>query len=229
MKNCTACVLSKSRRKMVRMRGAEKGRVDVLLIGEAPGETEDVLGKPFVGPSGKLLTKLLDTAERIAEVGKLRYAITNTVACRPCDDRHAPNRPPTKAEVEACRPRLLAEVKQADPFRVILVGAIARDALGKMFPTALKIVHPAFILRNGGMGSPYFKAAARDLAAFLERIANEKARVEKQEDPRRSKSLPHRVCGTDGRRGDAKPTVLVVRVPRRRHVLSGRVAKCAGE
>lgn len=92
----------------------------VVFVGEAPGEAEDLSGKPFVGRSGKLLDKMM------AEEGldRSRVMITNTVKCRP-----PANRDPTAEEMAACRPFLDAELYDRDV--VIGLGkSSCRDLLG---------------------------------------------------------------------------------------------------
>jgi uracil-DNA glycosylase len=94
-RECQRCPLCQSRANVVGPSGDLSSRL--VFVGEAPGETEDRLGKPFVGRAGKILDRML------AQNGLLREAImiTNAVKCRPPN-----NRRPTKEEVEACRPYL---------------------------------------------------------------------------------------------------------------------------
>ena len=132
---------------------------DVLLIGEAPGNVEDALGKPFVGPSGKLLDDIL----KQALPPDLSYAITNVVACIPRDTSQPLEqekfRQPTKDEIDACKPRLLEFIDIAKPKAIILIGKIAnktKHVASLKLPT-LAIVHPAYMLRNGGTKSVDYK------------------------------------------------------------------------
>jgi uracil-DNA glycosylase family 4 len=92
---CQKCPLCQGRTNVVGPSGDLGSKL--VFMGEAPGETEDRLGKPFVGRAGKILDRML------AENGLPReeIMITNTVKCRPPN-----NRRPTKEEVEACRPYL---------------------------------------------------------------------------------------------------------------------------
>jgi uracil-DNA glycosylase family 4 len=91
----------------------------VAFVGEAPGAREDEVGRPFVGPSGKVLTKLLE------EEGWSRNEvfITNTVKCRPPD-----NRPPTAEEMDACLACLESELEGRKVI-VTLGRSAARDLL----------------------------------------------------------------------------------------------------
>jgi DNA polymerase len=90
----------------------------MVFVGEAPGATEDRTGKPFVGKAGKMLDRLL------AENGLPRESImiTNTVKCRPPD-----NRRPTREEVEACRPYLVNDLKGR--CLVVALGLTASEGL----------------------------------------------------------------------------------------------------
>lgn len=76
-KNCQKCPLCRSRGKIVLARG--KIPSPLLLVGESPGESENVIGRPFIGPAGKLLDRIL----KVAVDGRVDYAITNLVACIP--------------------------------------------------------------------------------------------------------------------------------------------------
>jgi len=81
----------------------------VVFVGEAPGENEDLTGRPFVGKSGKLLEKIMNEEG----IKRSDVLITNTVKCRPPG-----NRDPTKEEMEACRPFLEFELSE----RKVVVG-----------------------------------------------------------------------------------------------------------
>ncbi len=135
----------------------------VCVIGEAPGAEEDKQGQPFVGRSGQLLDRLL------AEVGLSRTSnvyITNAVNWRPPD-----NRPPTPAEIAACRPFLQRHLALVQPAALLLVGRTAAKAVlnddsamgalrqrwltytgaaGQTIPT-LVTFHPAYVLRSPTM------------------------------------------------------------------------------
>jgi len=96
----------------------------MVLVGEAPGRSEVSDGRPFSGPSGKLLDATL------AEVGSSREAvyITNTVLCRPTDAQ-GNDAPPAPAAVRACSQRLAAEVRSVGSSVVVAVGGTAATAL----------------------------------------------------------------------------------------------------
>lgn len=114
-KQCQACNLAKTRTKVVFGSGSPESRI--LLIGEGPGQTEDETGIPFVGQSGRLLTRLL------TETGLSRETdvfVTNVVKCRPPG-----NRDPEPAESEACKPWLTQQLEILQPAIIVLVGRIA--------------------------------------------------------------------------------------------------------
>jgi uracil-DNA glycosylase family 4 len=152
---CTMCPLGNQGRKTV-VFGEGNPDADLMFIGEGPGQDEDTLGRPFVGRSGKLLTRVLET------IGLLRQDvfITNIVKCRPPN-----NRKPLPTESTICKNLLLLkQIKIIRP-RVIctlgsssLAGLLNRDDIkitklrgellsfegAHLIPT----YHPAYILRN---------------------------------------------------------------------------------
>lgn len=157
-RTCTACPeLTATRNRVVP--GVVPAGARLLLLGEAPGATEDAAGLPFVGRSGQLLDVLL------AEVGVARaeVAILNTVQCRP-----PANRPPTRAESVTCRPWAERQLELAAPAVVVSLGLSAtrwffgptslsavrgrlHDAVGyRVLPT----YHPSAALRFGPGGEP---------------------------------------------------------------------------
>ena len=98
--DCKKCGLCAGRHNIV----LPYGKMDsgIVFIGEAPGENEDLQGKPFVGRAGKIL----DDAMEKAGISRNEIIITNTVKCRPPN-----NREPTDEEMAACRPFLESELK----------------------------------------------------------------------------------------------------------------------
>lgn len=108
---CIRCPLHKSRTKAVPGEGNPRARV--MFIGEAPGRSEDLQGRPFVGAAGKLLTELLISIGLSRE----EVFITNVVKCRPPS-----NRDPRPEEIEACLPYLRRQMKAIDPDIVVALG-----------------------------------------------------------------------------------------------------------
>ena len=175
MRDCFACALSQSRTRVVP--GVFPPRARVLLVGEAPGRSEDAGGLPFIGRSGQLLDTVL------AEVGLQRadLAVLNTVKCRPPG-----NRIPRRAEAATCRPWLDAQVEVIDPRVVVTLGGSAlRWALGPKPPrigevhgvihdvrgrTVVPTYHPAAAMRFGPDGVP-LRALRADLATVAALVA----------------------------------------------------------
>ena len=138
-------------------RGNPKG--SILLIGEAPGETEDMRGEPFVGQAGQLLDRMLAAAGLSDQV-----FMTNTVFWKPPG-----NRPPSPQEQDACAPFLERAFALMQPRAVLLVGAAAAKSVLNTEDSLMKIrgqwrewrpdeggvsapvmttLHPAFLLRQ---------------------------------------------------------------------------------
>ncbi len=152
-KHCTACFLHKGRVKVVLGRG--KVPCDLVFVGEAPGEQENLSGIPFIGQAGDLLNQIIQRAVPPT----VRYAITNLVSCIPREDNGEGQQKAAQPElecIEACTPRLQEFMEIADPKLIVCVGALARDMLAPGFRQSIgfhkeiplvDIVHPAHILR----------------------------------------------------------------------------------
>jgi len=117
---CTSCPLHLTRIQAVPGYGPVTARV--MAVGEAPGESEDREGKPFVGAAGRLLTSLLESVG----LDRRDIYITNIVKCRP-----PRNRDPEPAEVEACSPFLDEQIALLQPDVILLLG---RHALVRLLP-----------------------------------------------------------------------------------------------
>ena len=110
---CTKCVLAETRTNVVFGHGPSPS--NIMIIGEGPGEQEDLSGKPFVGRSGKLLTQLLTSAGINREKDTF---IANTVKCRPPQ-----NRTPLPNEINACKSYLIRQIQLIKPKILLLLGA----------------------------------------------------------------------------------------------------------
>ena len=138
---------------------------DVMLVGEQPGDKEDLAGEPFVGPAGRVL----DEALAAAGIDRERAYVTNAVKHFRWEARGTGkariHKKPGRAHVKACRPWLDAELEVIKPEVVVLLGAVAAQALlGPSFkvtqhrgtliddsdiaPHLLPTVHPSSILRG---------------------------------------------------------------------------------
>lgn len=172
---CTACPLYRNATQTVFGEGPE-GAV-AMLVGEQPGDAEDVAGHPFVGPAGKLLDRCL--AE--AGIDRSRTYVTNTVKhfkWVPRGTRRIHSKP-SAVEIEACFPWLEAEIAAVGPRIIVALGATAAQALfGKAFrvtrdrgrlvpsnlaPYALATVHPSALLR-----APDEETRHREIRRFID-------------------------------------------------------------
>ena len=159
---CRACVLWARATQTVFGDGSPSARL--LLVGEQPGNSEDLEGAPFVGPAGRLLDSVL------VEAGIDRNEVYVTNVVKHFKWRRAPSGKrrihdkPNSAQVEACRPWLEAELRRIGPELIVCLGATAAQALlGRSFRVtqqhgevveselgpALATVHPSAILRAG--------------------------------------------------------------------------------
>jgi DNA polymerase len=150
----------------------------VMLVGEQPGDREDVMGRPFVGPAGALL----DRALHEAGIDRDEVFLTNVVKhfkwkAAPGGKRRI-HRKPDLHEVLACKPWLEAEIEQVHPFVLVLLGATAAQAMfGSAFrvtkergtfldsplaPAVTATVHPSSILRTRD------EDREREMAAFVD-------------------------------------------------------------
>jgi len=150
---CHLCELSKSRTNVVF--GEGNTNADIMFVGEAPGSNEDASGKPFVGRSGELLTKMI---ENVLLMKRDDVYITNIVKCRPID-----NAEPTPTQAHTCQPYLLKQIELIKPKLIIALGATAYHYLsgdetniskvrGTVHQqngyTLIPTYHPSYLLRN---------------------------------------------------------------------------------
>lgn len=156
---CQQCSLHETRTNVVF--GSGKLSNNLMIIGEGPGEKEDLEGNPFVGKAGQLLTKILQSVgiDREQDV-----FIANTVKCRPPG-----NRTPTKTEINTCNPFLIRQIKFVQPKILLLLGSPSMKMVlgddyqitkvrGQWFKApvdymedslyVMPVFHPAYLLRN---------------------------------------------------------------------------------
>lgn len=115
---CKRCSLHETRLNAVPGEGLSNA--SILFIGEAPGAREDETGRPFVGRSGQLLTRLL----RDVGIARDEVFITSILKCRPPN-----NRTPLRSEVEACREHLERQIEMINPRVVVLLGGVAISSI----------------------------------------------------------------------------------------------------
>jgi DNA polymerase len=158
-KGCTACPLFERGTQTVFGEGPAPARM--LLVGEQPGDAEDIAGRPFVGPAGRLLDRALEAAG----IDRSRVYVTNAVKhfkWVPRGKRRIHSKP-NAMEIQACFPWLEAEIQAVQPTIVVALGATAAQALlGRSFrvtkqrgvafasplgPQVVATVHPSALLR----------------------------------------------------------------------------------
>lgn len=183
-RGCRACDLWARATQTVFGDGAANARL--LVVGEQPGNSEDLEGAPFVGPAGRLL----DEAMVEAGIDRERVYVTNVV--KHFKWRRAPSgkrrihQKPDRGEVEACRPWLEAEVARVRPELIVCLGATAAQALlGRSFrvtkergrvlqsdlgPT-LATIHPSAVLRAPDEREEMYAGFVTDLRAAAEWLA----------------------------------------------------------
>lgn len=177
---CRGCDLYRDADRAVFGAGPRSARL--MLVGEQPGDREDRAGQPFVGPAGRLLDKALDAAS----VDRAQVYVTNAVKHFKFTERgkRRIHQKPSRTEVVACRPWLLAELAAVAPDTVVLMGATAAQSLlGNDFrltahrhevlalpdvpapaPDVVVTIHPSAVLRGPDDGrAAAFASLVEDL------------------------------------------------------------------
>ena len=157
--NCKACDLWKRGTQTVFGEGGPKARV--MLVGEQPGDQEDIQGRPFVGPAGKILDKALEEAG----IDRKEVYVTNAVKHFKWEPRgkRRIHKKPNSLEIAACKPWIEAEIDVIHPQVIVCLGATAAQVLlGRQFkvstqrgvwvesplaPFVMATVHPSSLLR----------------------------------------------------------------------------------
>ena len=177
--NCNKCELCRSRNNTVFGEGSFTA--DLMLIGEGPGRDEDMQGRPFVGRSGQLLTKML----KAMGFDRKEVFIANIVKCRPPQNRN-----PNPDEAEVCMSYLLRQIEIIQPKVIILLGAVPMKFIlnktgitkihGQWFEfrgiKTLPTFHPSFLLRDSRQKKP----AWEDLQKVMKVLGKEYVRPGKR-------------------------------------------------
>jgi uracil-DNA glycosylase family 4 len=173
IQGCMNCPLGATRTNFVF--GAGNPDADIMFVGEAPGEKEDLEGMPFVGRSGKLLTDILKAIDLTRE----DVYIANILKCRPPN-----NRDPNRAEIEECEPYLLKQIELIKPKLLVALGRISASTLlrskdsltamrGQVFDyhgTDMVVTyHPAALLRNPNWKRPAWEDFKKIRELYLEK------------------------------------------------------------
>lgn len=160
--NCHRCNLSQTRNHVIFGEGNPKA--EIFIIGEGPGKVEDLQGRPFVGPSGQLLDKILAACGFTREK---HVFISNIVKCRPPN-----NRTPAIEETQACLPWLHEQIELINPKIIILLGATAlKNMAGNNYRItrdhgqwlnlcnrlAMPVYHPSALLRDPRLKRPTWR------------------------------------------------------------------------
>ncbi len=159
-RECTACHLYKRATQTVFGEGPKNA--PIMLVGEQPGDYEDVAGKPFVGPAGKIMGRALEEAG----IDRSHVYVTNAVKHFKWEPRgkRRIHKKPNSREIAACRPWLEAEVRLVKPQLVVCLGSTAGQAFfgssfrvtrergkvlsSKLAPKIVATVHPSSLLRQ---------------------------------------------------------------------------------
>ncbi len=185
-KECEACHLYKRATQTVFGEGPKSATM--MLVGEQPGDYEDVAGKPFVGPAGKIMDQALEEAG----IDRSQVYVTNAVKHFKWEPRgkRRIHQKPNSREIAACRPWLEAELRIVKPKLVVAMGATAAQTIfgprfrvtrergkvlsSKLAPRVLATVHPSSLLRQPDEESRQreYKHFVSDLRAAL-RAADE--------------------------------------------------------
>jgi uracil-DNA glycosylase family protein len=173
-KNCTACHLFKRGTQTVFGEGPKQATM--MLVGEQPGDYEDVAGKPFVGPAGKIMDRALEEAG----INRKEVYVTNAVKHFKWEPRgkRRIHQKPNSREIAACKPWLEAELRLVKPKLVVALGATAGQTIfgpafrvtrergkvlsSKLAPRVVATVHPSSLLRQ-----PDEESRQREYAHFV--------------------------------------------------------------
>jgi len=168
--NCQRCRLAKSRRQIVF--GGGNPRARLVFVGEAPGYEEDLKGEPFVGPAGRLLTKIIHAIEMTREA----VYILNVIKCRPPQNRN-----PLPDEVETCSPFMIKQIRSIAPEFICTLGKFATQTLlqtaqpisrlrGRFYDyqgiQLMPTFHPSYLLHNPGKKREVWQDMQKLMAAM---------------------------------------------------------------
>jgi uracil-DNA glycosylase family protein len=182
VQDCRGCDLYRDATQAVFGEGPAKARL--MLVGEQPGDREDIEGEPFVGPAGGVLRKALEAAGIAIDDAYVTNAVKH-FKWRPRGKRRL-HQTPRVGEVNACRPWLEAEVAAVRPDAVVALGATAARSLfgpqvkvmkdrgglleSDLAPLAAVTIHPSAVLRAGDEREEAFDSLVADLKVVAEAL-----------------------------------------------------------
>lgn len=173
LRHCTRCSLSQTRQRVVI--GSGPLSPVLMVVGEAPGKSEDEGGEPFIGRSGQLLFRLI---EEVTGLTRSECFVTNVVKCRPPQ-----NRTPKASELAACRPWIDEQLRVVAPRMILAVGNTSaqslfstKEPMGSLHgrlkmvgdTPALATYHPAAALRQGNSVEEMMR---QDLAVLAKELS----------------------------------------------------------
>jgi DNA polymerase len=184
---CHACDLWKTGTQTVFGEGGSKARV--MFVGEQPGDQEDIQGRPFVGPAGRMLDKALEEAG----INREETYVTNAVKHFKWEPRgkRRIHKKPNSVEITACKPWIEAEIEVLKPDVIVCLGATAAQSLlGRQFkvtehrgewipsplaPFVMATVHPSSLLR-----APDDETRRLEIKRFIQDLKRVHEALEKQ-------------------------------------------------
>ena len=171
VKNCRLCGLADVRHEVAFGEGAIPA--DVAFVGIAPGRSEDMMGRVWIGRAGKLLRKTIALLQ--TEVGMFTWYGMNLVCCYPADEISAAFRDPTEEEIGTCFPRLVEQLEIVNPNVIICLGKLPYRILKRKYPGAKPCAHPSYLLRKGGeaMKGSFYLQWYRQLEESLKEVGDE--------------------------------------------------------
>src|SRR6516162_502180 len=185
--DCRACELWKQGTQTVFGEGSPKARV--MFVGEQPGDQEDIQGRPFVGPAGRMLDKALEEAG----INREETYVTNAVKHFKWEPRgkRRIHKKPNSVEITACKPWIEAEIEVLKPDVIVCLGATAAQSLlGRQFkvtehrgewipsplaPFVMATVHPSSLLR-----APDDETRRLEIKRFIQDLKRVHEALEKQ-------------------------------------------------
>jgi DNA polymerase len=219
-KGCRGCDLFKLGTQTVFGEGPSTARV--MVVGEQPGDQEDKAGKPFVGPSGKLLDRAFDSAGIDRDDVYVTNAVKHFKWAKDARSKRRIHQTPNAGEVKACHPWLAHEIALVRPQVIVCLGATAaKSLLGRTFsvmkargvaqksdwaPAVFATVHPSAVLRapkeQRVIAERLFVSDMRKVGRYLDKHADDTRAVDSRHA--RAKRLPILDSAPQARRSDTR-------------------------